>query len=300
VGAAVAMQALALAFTGCLTGCLTGRTYSVNKTQIAPNVQTATLEDLLKKMSAQYAAVDTLNLKVNITPTEGGAHKGKVHDIPTFAGYILLRKPADLRVIMLLPYVRSEALDMVSNGKDFTLVIPSGNDRRAVVGSETSTKSAKGGLYDLRPNDVRVALQIPPVAPEEFVALTLSSRTLVAAHGNVGAIEEPDYDITVLRQKPGDPNPKALERVRVIHISRVTLQPYEQDLYDHDGQVVETIDYGNFQKFGEADYPMNIYIKRPVSEYTLQIDITKLTLNQTMDDEQFKLEIPEGIKVQKM
>jgi len=288
------MPALAMA----CTGCLTGRTFLVNKTEIAPNVQTATLEDMLKKMSAQYAAVDTLNLKVNITPTEGGAHKGKVREIPTFAGYILLRKPADLRVIMLLPYVRSEALDMVSDGKDFTLVIPPQN--KGVVGSETAPKSSKGGLYDLRPNDVRVALQIPPVAPEEFVALTLSSRTLVAAHGNVGAIEEPDYDITVLRQKSGDPNPKALERVRVIHISRVTLQPYEQDLYDHDGQVVETIDYGNFQKFGEADYPMSIYIKRPVSEYTLQIDVTKLTLNQTMDDEQFKLEIPEGIKIQKM
>jgi outer membrane lipoprotein-sorting protein len=91
-----------------------------------------------------------------------------------------------------------------------------------------------------------------------------------------------------------------LGRQRVIHISRVTLLPYEQDLYDEQGRVVTTITYSKYQKFGDLDYPMSIFLKRPLDEYTLQIDITKLTLNQPLDDEDFKLTIPDGIPIQHM
>ncbi len=280
-----------------LTGCLVS-THAVDKIEIAPNVQTATLDELLKKLETQYAAVDTLNLRVNITPTEGGAHRGEVKQISSFAGYILLRKPADLNVIMLLPFVRSEALDMVSDGKDFKLVIPP--QSRAITGSETVTKPEANGLYNLRPNDIRVALQIPPVAPDDFVSLTLHSRLLPRAGGRKTDIEEPDYDLAVLKPIDSVRGGHNLQRERVIHFSRVTLLPYELDLYNADGQIVETVTFDKYQKFGDVDYPMSIHISRPLNEYTLQIDINKLILNQQMDDEQFKLPIPEGFKITKM
>lgn len=281
-----------------LTGCFGVKTYQVSKTEIAPNVQAATLDELLGKMATEYNGVKTLNLKVNITATEGGEHKGEVKDAPTLAGYILLRKPDDLRVIMLLPVVRSQAMDMVSDGKNFKLVIPPKG--RAIVGSETAPQGKTSGLYNLRPNDVRVALQIPPVDANDYVALTLGSRILTPAHGRKGAVEEPDYDLTISRDKPGGGTYHELERVRVIHIGRTTLLPYEQDLYDHQGRLVETIRYDHYAKFGAVDYPMSIFLKRPLSEYTLQIDMLKVTLNQEMDDEQFKLDIPDGVKVEKM
>ncbi len=43
-----------------------------------------------------------------------------------------------------------------------------------------------------------------------------------------------------------------------------------------------------------------ITVSRPLDELTLQITVNKLTLNQTMDDEQFVLKIPDGIAVTKM
>jgi hypothetical protein len=45
---------------------------------------------------------------------------------------------------------------------------------------------------------------------------------------------------------------------------------------------------------------MSITITRPIDEYTLKIIIAKLTLNEPMDDESFKLEFPDNIPVQKM
>ena len=282
-----------------LAGCLSVRTHTVDKTIVAPNVQEATLDTLLKQMAERYAAINTLNMAVNISATTGGAHQGAVKVYPSFAGYIFLRKPMDLRVLMLVPFVRSRALDMVSNGKTFKLLI-SAPKAKAIVGREVMATPSKNGLENLRPSIIRDALQIPPVDPEDYVAVTMNFRVLAPAHGHKEAIEEPDYDLTILRHKTGEANEHVLDRVRVIHISRVTLLPYQQDLYDDSGRMTTTISYDKFQKSGETMYPTSIFIKRPIDEYTLQIDVTKLTLNQPLDDEQFKLVIPEGVPVQQM
>ena len=282
-----------------LTGCLSVRTRTVDRTVIAPNVREATLDDLLKQMAERYTSVNTLNMSVNITASTGGAHQGAVKEYPNVAGYIFLRKPLDLRVLMLAPFVRSRFLDMVSNGKNFKLLI-SLPHAHGIVGPEVMATPSKNGLENLRPSIIRDALQIPPVGPEDYVALTTNFRILAPAHGHKEAIEEPDYDLTILEHKAGETNQHVLDRVRVIHISRVTLLPYEQDLYDNAGRLVTTINYDKFQKFGDTMYPTSIFIKRPIDEYTLQIDVTKLVANQPLDDESFKLTIPEGVPVRQM
>ena len=45
---------------------------------------------------------------------------------------------------------------------------------------------------------------------------------------------------------------------------------------------------------------MSLFIKRPLDEYTLKIDILKLALNQKLEDDQFALEIPPNYVVKKM
>lgn len=288
----------ALAATA-LTGCLSVHTHTVAKTVLAPDVRNASLQDLQKQLQAEYDAIQTLNLAVDITATTGGEHQGEVKELPTFAGYIFLRKPGDLRVLMLLPVIRSRALDMVSDGKDFKLLI-SAPKSRAITGPDEVTKPSRNGLENLRPNIIRDALQIPPVGPDEYIALTENSRVMAPAKGRKEAVEEPDYDVSVLRIKKGQAAGHVLERVRVVRFSRVTLLPYQQDIYDPQGRVATSITYDKYQTFGELRYPTSILIKRPLDEYTLRIDVAKLVANSKLDDEQFALKIPEGIPVQKM
>jgi outer membrane lipoprotein-sorting protein len=45
---------------------------------------------------------------------------------------------------------------------------------------------------------------------------------------------------------------------------------------------------------------MLIDIKRPIDEYALKLQVTKLTLNQQLENDQFELKIPPGVKVQQM
>ena len=291
---------LALTFTGCLGV----RTRSVGKTVIAPHILDATLDQLVAQMDVRYKAIQTLNASVDVTASTGGEHEGQVKEIPTFAGYIFLRKPSDLRVLLLLPVIRSRALDMVSDGTTFKLLIPPRS--RAVEGSDAridppfeepgQAVPQASSLDSLRPNIVRDALLVPPLAAGEFVTLTEHAHIMVPASGHKEAIEEPDYDVTVLRERTG----RQLERVRVIHIGRTTLEPYGQDIYDHHGRIVTQIAYSKYQKSGETDFPMNILIRRPVDEYTLNISFTKLQLNPKLDDEQFLLKIPDNIPIQKM
>jgi len=282
-----------LSLTGCLS--LTVRNRTVSKTVRAPIVMDATLEQLNARIADQFAAVKTLNASVDIKASVGGSSVGEVKEYPSFAGFVLLRKPSDLQVLMLVPVVRSMALDMVSDGKDFKLLIPPKS--KAIVGSDQEVaEPSKNGLDNLRPYIIREALLVPPVLPNEFVTLTENARILPPAAGKKEATEEPDYDLTVSRTKSGN----VLETVRVIHIGRATLKPYEQDVYDHAGRLVTVVTYDKYQKFGDIDFPTSILISRPIDQYTLLITVDKLTLNQQLDDEQFVLKIPDNVPITKM
>src|SRR5271163_2416513 len=115
---AVGLVALAPALTGCLT-----HTYKVQKTRPAEVVMNATLDQLLEQVNSRFNAIQTLNAKVQIVASEGGGRQGQVIEHPSFSGYIFLRKPQDLRVLLQLPVLGSQALDMVSDGKTWKLWI---------------------------------------------------------------------------------------------------------------------------------------------------------------------------------
>src|ERR1700677_168139 len=144
-------QAIAVGFVAMapvLTGCLS-HTYKVPKTRPAPVVMSATQDQLLTQVETRFNQIQSLKATVEIVSAEGGARQGQVIQHPSFSGYIFLRKPQDLRVLLRLPILGSEALDMVSDGKNWKLWIPHQN--LAMVGTSEVTKPSKNGLENLRP-----------------------------------------------------------------------------------------------------------------------------------------------------
>jgi outer membrane lipoprotein-sorting protein len=140
------------------------------------------------------------------------------------------------------------------------------------------------------------SLLVPGVGPGEFVSLTESTRVLAPESKHQAAVEEPDYDLAVLKRKDG--NKMQLERL--VHFSRVTMLPFQQDIYDDNGQVVTEATYDKYQEFDGQQFPTVINIRRPLDEYTLKLQVTKLTLNQKLEDDQFVLKIPPDVTVQHM
>ena len=263
---------------------------------IPDKVLDATLEQLLQQLAAQDSAIQTMFATVQVTAATGGAREGNIQEIPTVDGYIFLRRPSDLRMIMLNPFVRSSALDMVSDGKNFKLYLSiATKPKRAITGADTLSTSSKNGLENIRPYMIRDALLIPTAGPDEYVSLTRGSRLLPPPPGKKEAIEEPDYDVEIFRINTGH----VLETVRVIHFGRITLKPYQQDIYAG-GRIVTTVQYDKYQQFGEITYPAMIQMERPVDELKLKIDLTKATFNAKMEEDRFVLTIPEGVPTQKM
>lgn len=278
-----------------LTGCLS-TTRAVLKTQAPEAYRTESVEQVEKGVSDRDAAVKTLNAQVLVVASTGGAKEGKVKEYTSFKGYIFVQKPAFLRVILQLPLIGSSALDMVSDGTTFTLKRASSHGNVWVQGSDKVTKPSKNGLENLRPAVFLDSLLVPGVRPDEFVTMTESTRVIQTDPGHKVAIAEPDYDLHVLKTESGN----VLRVERVVHISRITMLPFQQDIYDDNGQIVTEAKYEAYRKFGEQEFPMVITIRRPQDEYSLKIDVTKLMLNETFEADQFELKIPPGTVVQKM
>lgn len=278
-----------------LAGCLSPRVHTVPKAVLAPNLKMATPDELLASLDREDKAIQTMSATVEITATTGGERGGEEKEYTALTGYIFLRRPADLRVLMLLPIVRSRALDMVTDGSQFKLLITFPGKKLAITGKDEYTASSKNGLENIRPYIIRDALLIPAASPDEFITPTESSRLLPPEPGKKTLTEEPDYDLTLSRVT----HDHQLETVRVIHFGRVTLKPYQQDIY-HDGRIVTSVTYGKYQRFNDLDYPTEIVITRPQDEYKLKIDVTKMVLNGKMADDEFILKLPDTIPVQKM
>ena len=88
-----------------------------------------------------------------------------------------MRKPRELRVILKVPVYGSVAMDMVSDGHDFKLIVPYQNKAR--VGTDEVKTPSKNSLENLRPGIFFDSiLLIKGVDPAEFVTLTDSERAL--------------------------------------------------------------------------------------------------------------------------
>jgi outer membrane lipoprotein-sorting protein len=278
-----------------LTGCFR-TTHIVQQTHAPMVYRSAPVEVLEKEVSDRDNAIKTLNASVLITASTGGGKEGKVTEYTSFRGYIFVRKPHDLRVLMQLPVLGSKALDMVSDGDTFTLMHASSHGNVWIQGANKVSKPSKNGLENLRPPVFFDSLLVPGVEPDDFVTLTENTRVIQEESKHHEAIEEPDYDLTIAKRNSGN----VLQRTRVIHINRIDMLPFQQDIYDDHGRVATQAMYANYQAYGDQQFPSLITIRRPLDEYSLKIEVTKLVLNGTFDNDQFELKIPTGVPVQHM
>lgn len=280
-----------------LTGCL------VHTRQLAqPKSAGAALDEgvaqLINGVNDRYNAVQTLTATVDFQAQIGGTKRGKQTDYPSFGGYILLRKPGSLRVLGLLPIVRTQAFDLASDGSTFKLYIPLKN--KAIVGSNTVTEQASNPIENLRPDIFIDSLLVPSILPDRLVYLT-TGETISGSGKNL--VSTPEYNLHVMMADPHlDQSAPAhvIQVRRVIHFDRTTLLPDGQDFYNASGAVETSIRYGPSQHFGNTLFPGVITIERPLEEYKITITVHHVVLNQTLNDKQFQLTIPASVPIQQL
>jgi hypothetical protein len=284
-----------LALTPALTGCLV-HTHSVLKTRPPDVYYSSTLDPLLKQVDQRYTDIHSMTAFVTVVACTGGSSQGEVKCYPAFSGNIIIGRPENISVLLKLPILASRALYMVSDGKTFKMLIPP--ESCAIVGSDVVTNPSQKGLYSLRPGVILDSLLIQGLQPNQVVSMTQDSWTPPQPKSRKGIVEDPDYDIEFLSQPQG----QSAHTLRVIHIDRVNLLPWRQDIYNADGKVATQAIYSNYQRFGDVNFPSKIEIQRPLDELSLTITLSKkTTFNQELDPNQFEIgPIPSSYAVQNM
>jgi hypothetical protein len=267
-----------------LTGCLLGRTRPVEIKISTAVLKDATLQQLIDTINTTAAQLKTMNATVEIDSSVGGQKKGQITDNPEITGYLLLSKPDMLRLIGLVPVVRNRAFDMVSNGKEFKLSIPS--KATFVIGSDQVITPAREPLYNIRPQHILDALMLKAIDPSD-IAVIEDGIEIVKDPKTHKDVEQADYVVIVIGH---DDRGNYLSRKIVF--SRVDLQPQRQLIFDRQGHLVTDARYGAFKDYNGMAFPSRIELDRPVEEYTIALTITKMILNDPITKEQFDLPQP--------
>jgi outer membrane lipoprotein-sorting protein len=271
-----------------ISGCLL-RTHKVKPraASTAP-LQEATLPQLVQRLNADAQKVQSVNATVDIAASSGGEKKGKVTEFQEIRGYVLLRKPDMLRLIGLFPVVRNRAFDMVSDGEQFKLHLPTKG--KFIVGTKEVTRPSKQPLENLRPQHIREALLVEAIDPQTEIPFLELGVELVKEPESKKDVEQANYIVGVLRKA----NDGGYYLNRKIYISRVDLTPRRQVIFDRAGGVATIATYDNFELRQGLNVPNIIQIDRPQEEYSIQLGMVKLTLNAQLKDEQFMLNQPPG------
>jgi outer membrane lipoprotein-sorting protein len=281
------LAVLVLLATLPLGGCLF-HTHRVEQINLAV-LKNATKQDLIAYINSQASRVQSMQATVDIDTAVGGAKKGRVTEYEQIRGFVLARKPEMLRMIGLFPIVRNRAFDMVSDGHDFKLWIPTKN--RFVVGrNDVTSPNPAQPLENLRPQIIYEALLLHEIAPGETAILENGTETVADEKGHKS--EQPDYVIDVIRSRGNDS-----WLSRKIIFSRIDLHPNRQLIYDELGTLVTDARYTDYKDFGGLNFPSKIEIKRPEEEYDITLTILKPGLNQPLSDDKFVLEQPAGAQV---
>ena len=271
-----AVLALAMIFFS-LAGCAVQRRERLPALAAAPVWQKATLEQLLEKISAQESFIQTLEATVELQPSVTRLRTEEILYYRDVRAFILVRKPAYLRMIGQAPVVRNTIFDMASDGETFGLYIPSRN--RFIMGKSQGGRRSESPLENLRPQHILDALLWKAPAEGEQAVLEAAQEG-----------DKAYYVVHVLRRSGG----QQLLLARNFWFERRNLALERLQIFDADGEAVTDVRYADYAEFSGLAYARHILIDRPRDQFGLSLSVSQLQLNEPLPDDKFHLERPDG------
>jgi outer membrane lipoprotein-sorting protein len=255
-------------------------------------VQSATPQELVNQINQRWGALNSMTAKVDIQATVTKTTEGLEKVEPTITGYIVMRKPNQLRVRGT--DFGLTIFDMASDGNRITLVIPP--EKLAFQGASSSKeKDPDHPFYSLRPDFFLDAMAVRGLDPGNEYMVAGDSETIEDPSRKHLYIEQ-EYTLSVMQPKQG---PEKLP-LRVITFHRDDMLPYDQDVYDGQGNLETQVRYSNYVEFGAVKYPSKITIKRPQEGIQLVLTVDDVQENVKVTDDQFQVKIPDGTKIQQL
>jgi len=262
---------------------VTGHTVVAQK----PVAKDATREELLEAYNRIARSTRTLNATVELKPTAGSKYSGVIDEYHEVKAFVLAARPADIRVIGQAPVIGTTVFDMSSDGDTFRVSIPS--KKKFLVGTVAIERASSKPIENLRPQHLLDALLWPEIRKEESVTL----REFNDENARY-------YILTVLR------GGYQVEVLREIWFDRADLQVARMQTFGPKGLLLSDIHLADWQppdtaagqtapaasSNGAASFPRAIRIERPHDDYKLDLQVTKVSMNEEIPAERFRLEQP--------
>jgi hypothetical protein len=277
-----------LVSVSCGCGGRTIKTTTRLPSQTKPVVREATREELLEKYNEIARGVNSVNATVELKPTAGSKYSGVIEEYHEVKAFLLAQRPAQIRMIGQAPVIGKTIFDMASDAETFRVYIPSKN--KFIVGSVALERSSDKPIENLRPHHLLEALLWPEIRKEEIV-LFEEFNDETARY----------YILTVLR------GGYRSEILRKIWFDRTDLQVSRLQSFGPRGILLSDVHVSDWQPVigdqaaGSAKpdraFPRQIRSERPHDDYRLDLQITKITLNEDLPPDRFKLEQPPGTEL---
>jgi hypothetical protein len=276
-------------------GCGGGHIKTVTNTPASqiPVVKDATREELLEKYNAAARGVKSLNATVELKPTAGSKYSGIIEEYHEVKAFLLAQRPANVRMIGQAPVIGTTVFDMTSDSETFRVSIPSKN--KFLIGSVALERNSSKPIENLRPQHLLDALLWPEIVKQEVVLFEEFNDESARF-----------YVLTVLR------GGYQTEILRKIWFDRADLNVARLQSYGPRGILISDTRFSNWQPVNAAStapvggaaseaaiqqFPRAIRIERPHDDYRLELQVTKVTVNEEIPAERFKLEQPASAEV---
>jgi len=247
----------------------------------------ATREELIEKFNAQASAAKSINATVELQPTAGSRYSGLIQEYHQVKAFLLAERPANIRMIGQAPVISKTIFDMTSDGATFRVSLPTKN--KFLVGDVAVERNSAKPLENLRPQHLFDALLWPEIVKGEAVLIEEFNDETARY-----------YVLTVLR------GGYTTEIRRKIWFDRADLNVARMQNYGPKGALLSDIRYWDWQPTGDpsaastSSYPRQIRIDRPHDDYKIELQITKLALNEDLSADRFQLAQPPNSELVKV
>ena len=256
--------------------------------QAKPVVHDATREELLERYNDIARAVRSINATVELKPTAGSKYSGVIEEYHEVKGFLLAQRPAQIRVIGQAPVIGKTVFDMASDAETFRVWIPSKN--KFLVGSGAAVRISEKPIENLRPHHLLDALLWPEVRKEESVLFEEFNDEIARYY--VLTVLRGGYRTEILRKIWFDRSDLQVSRLQTFGPRGVLLS--DVHVSDWQSVVSDPETPGSATPSAVSAFPRLLRIDRPHDDYRLDLQITKLSLNEDLPLDRFKLEQPPG------
>jgi len=285
------------AILGCLlllcAICLSGCPIKIRiRETISPKIaaaRNATLAELINIVNKYDEISDLKNSSLKVALTSGKWESGQQDEYRGATGYVLLKHPSSLHLIIQTPVFTTALFDIVSTGDDFFAWLR--NKANSVYHGRNSAKN-------LTADDLPQGI---PLRPAHLYEAIIPSGINLKEPGLRISVEEAadktaKYYILSVYKEGTLP---VIHTIRRIWIERSQMVVSRQQLFDDAGRMVGDILYSDVESVDGFLLFRKIDLHRPEDGYALKMEFLpgSWSLNSGLDDGAFVLSRMEGAEI---